>query len=81
MIDRSIIKAPIARIKVDTPYLKREVEAVCLEDAAYDLCIGNVEGARNHNDPLFENSKSDKQENSSEHPKVEPTEDEMTKMQ
>ena len=80
MIDKSIIKAPIARIHVDTPYLKKEVEAVCLDDAAYDLCIGNVEGAKNPNDPITENCKNNEQENSSYHPKVEPTEDEMTKM-
>ena len=54
MINRSIIKAPIAKIYVDTPYLKKEVEAVCLDDAAYDLCIGNVEEARNPDDPLIE---------------------------
>ena len=51
MINKSVIRAPIARISVDTPFLRKEVNAVVLEDAAYDLCIGNVVGAREPNDP------------------------------
>ena len=51
MINESVIRAPIARISVDTPFLRKEVNAVVLEDAAYDLCIGNVLGAREPNDP------------------------------
>ena len=37
---------PIAKIDIDTPYLKGQVEAQCLPDAVYDLIIGNVPGAR-----------------------------------
>ena len=40
------MKVPIAKIDVDTPYLKGQVEAQCLPDAVYDLIIGNVPGAR-----------------------------------
>ena len=36
---------------MDTPYLKREVEAQCLPDTLYDLIIGNVEIARPPDDP------------------------------
>ena len=50
-IDKRLIRAPMAKIEVDTPYLRKEVEAVCLEDAAYDLVIGNVEGARKPDEP------------------------------
>ena len=50
-IDKRIIRAPIAKIEIDTPYLRREMEAVCLEDASYDLIIGNVEGARKPDEP------------------------------
>ena len=45
LIDNTVRKVPIAKIQVDTPYLKGEVEAQCLTDAIYDLVIGNVEGA------------------------------------
>ena len=51
MINGTAIRAPIARIYVDTPFLRKDVNAVVLEDAAYDLCIGNVVGAREPNDP------------------------------
>ena len=37
---------PIARISVDTPYLKGHVEAQCLSDPIYDLIIGNVRDAK-----------------------------------
>ena len=46
LIDNTARKVPIARITVDTPYLKGQVEAQCLPDAIYDLIIGNVPGAR-----------------------------------
>ena len=38
--------APVALIDVDTPYLQRKVQAVCLKDPIFDLVIGEVEGAR-----------------------------------
>ena len=46
LIDNTARKVPIARITVDTPYLKGHVEAQCLPDAIYNLIIGNVPGAR-----------------------------------
>ena len=42
---------PIAKIDIDTPYLKGQVEAQCLPDPIYDLVIGNVPGTRAANDP------------------------------
>ena len=51
MIDKSMKKLPIARIVVDAPYYSREVEALCLSDAIYDLVIGNFFDARPPNDP------------------------------
>ena len=50
-MDNRIIKAPLAKIQIDTPYLKGLVSAICLDDAAHDLLIGNIEGARSPNDP------------------------------
>ena len=49
--DNTARKVPIARITVDTPYLKGQVEAQCLSDAIYDLIIGNVPGARPADEP------------------------------
>ena len=44
-------KVPIAKIDIDTPYLKGQVEAQCLFDAVYDLIVRNVPGARAADDP------------------------------
>ena len=46
-----MVRAPVALINIDTPYLSGEVEAMCLRDAIYDLIIGNVPGARRVDDP------------------------------
>ena len=51
LIDNTARKVPIARITVDTPYLKGQVEVQCLPDAIYDLIIGNVPGARPADEP------------------------------
>ena len=51
LIDKTARKVPIAKIDVDTPYLKGQVEAQCLPDAVYDLIVGNVQGARAADDP------------------------------
>ena len=51
LIDNTARKVPIAKIDVDTPYLKCQVEAQCLPDAVYDLIIGNVPDARAADDP------------------------------
>ena len=50
-IDNSVRKVPVAKVNVDTPYLKGEVKAQVLPEAIYDLVIGNVAGARAPNDP------------------------------
>ena len=51
LIDNTLRRVPVAKIRVDTPYLTGEVEAQCLPDAIYDLIIGNVQGARAPGDP------------------------------
>ena len=51
LIDNTARKVPIARISVDTPYLKGHVEAQCLSDPIYDLIIGNVPDARDAQNP------------------------------
>ena len=51
LIDNTARKVPIAKIDVNTPYLKGQVEAQCLPDPIYDLVTGNVLGARASDDP------------------------------
>ena len=46
MVERTLKKASIARINIDTPYYTGVVEALCLLDPLFDLIIGNVPGAR-----------------------------------
>ena len=51
LIDNTGRKVPIAKIDIDTPYLKGQMESHCLPDAVYDLIISNVPGARTVDDP------------------------------
>ena len=51
MVNNTTLRAPRAIIDIDTPYLRGTVSAVCLQDATYDLLIGNVDGARSADDP------------------------------
>ena len=51
LIDDTARKVPIAKIDIDTPYLKGQVEVQCLPNAVYDLIFGNVPGARNADGP------------------------------
>ena len=44
-------KAPIVKLNVQTPFYCGEIQAIAPPDAVYDLIIGNVEGAREPNDP------------------------------
>ena len=44
LIDNTARKVPIAKIDIDTPYLKGHVVVQCLPDPIYDLVIGNVPG-------------------------------------
>ena len=46
-IDRTLKEAPIAEIKVDTPYYTGVAQAICLQDPLFDLVIKNILGARN----------------------------------
>ncbi|KAL7641286.1 UNVERIFIED_CONTAM: hypothetical protein RMT77_008424 [Armadillidium vulgare] len=52
LIDNSIRDVPVAKIRVTTPYYEGEVEALALQDAIYELIIGNISGAKAPNNPL-----------------------------
>ena len=51
MVDNSVIRVPIANVEIDSPYLSRQVQALCPQDAAYDVIVGNVPGARPADNP------------------------------
>ena len=51
LIGNAARKVPIAKIDIDTPYLKGQVEAQCLPNAVCDSIVGNVPGARVAGDP------------------------------
>ena len=51
LIDNIARKVPLARIYVDTPYLRGQIEVRCLSDPIYDLIISNVPDARDAQDP------------------------------
>ena len=46
-----LIRAPITKIQVDTPYYVGEVEALCVQEPVADLIIGNITGAREADNP------------------------------
>ena len=50
-VDRTIKRAPMAKVEVDTPFYVGTAEALCLQDPLFDLIIGNVRGARRPDDP------------------------------
>ena len=50
-INRTLKEAPIAEIKVNTPYTG-VTQAICLRDPLFDLILGNIFGARNPTDPV-----------------------------
>ena len=45
-VDNTVIESPTVRITLDTPFLSGEHDAQCMDDALYDLIIGNVRGAK-----------------------------------
>ena len=49
-IDVTLKKAPIAEIRVDTPYYTGVTQAICLRDPLFNLVIGNIPGSRNPDD-------------------------------
>ena len=50
-VDRTIKRAPMDKVEVDTPFFVGTVEALCLQGPLFDLIIGNVSGARRSDDP------------------------------
>ncbi len=46
LVNRSKMSGiPTARVDLDTPFFKGQVEALCMTDTMYDVTIGNVDGS------------------------------------
>ena len=39
-------RCPMARINIDCPFLRGTTDALCIDDPAHDLVIGNIEGSK-----------------------------------
>ena len=39
-------RCPMARINIDSPYFRGSTDALCIDDPAHDLVIGNIEGSK-----------------------------------
>jgi len=51
LADGSIVKMPLADIEVNTPYFIGKTEAMCMNQPAFDLILGNIPGVRKPEDP------------------------------
>ena len=39
-------RCPMARINIDCPFFRETTDALCIDDPAHDLVIGNIEGSK-----------------------------------
>lgn len=51
LADGSSVQVPVAKVTIDTPYFKGDVVAWLMDKPLYDIIIGNIEGAREPNNP------------------------------
>lgn len=51
LLDNTLRIGRMANVSINTPYLKGDVDAVCLTDIIADLIIGNVTGTRPTENP------------------------------
>ena len=51
LIDGTVKKVPIAKIHIDTPFYVGGIDAMVMESPIYPLVIGNIQGARDVNNP------------------------------
>ena len=47
-VDLREIKAPVAKVTIRTPFYEK---VLCLREVMHDVILGNIEGARNLDDP------------------------------
>ena len=46
LIDETTQRYPLAVIDIDCPFFTGKTEALCMEDALYDLVFGNIDGSK-----------------------------------
>ena len=46
LIDETTQRYPLAVIDIDCPFFTGKTKALCMEDALYDLVIGNIDGSK-----------------------------------
>jgi len=51
LIDGTERQFRVAKVHIDTPFYKGEVEAMVMDNPLYDLILGNIPGVRDHPDP------------------------------
>ena len=51
VVDRTKLQLPEAKVSLDTPYLKGDTLALCMENPLVDVIIGNIPGPRDAHDP------------------------------
>ena len=51
LLDGTVRKFPVAKVKIRSPFFSGICEALCAENPVFDLIIGNVEGVRAPSDP------------------------------
>ncbi|XP_075723904.1 uncharacterized protein LOC142765981 [Rhipicephalus microplus] len=50
-VDRSVMRLPEAKVKIETPFYSGTVSAFCMKDPLYDVIAGNIVGARSPDQP------------------------------
>lgn len=51
MADGSKVRVSVASVAIDTPYYSGTVKAWCMDKPVYDVIVGNIDGAREPNNP------------------------------
>ena len=70
LLDRTIKYLPEAEIEVKTPYFTGCLVAKCMDNALYDLVLGNIKGVRRIDDPDEEWDNAQKQTVSEEREEI-----------
>jgi len=52
--DGTVRRTPVAEVEIETPYYKGKVKAVCMDNALYDVIIGNVPGVSDEDNTWLE---------------------------
>ena len=53
LINNYTQRCPVARINIDCPFFRGTKDALCIDDPAHDLVIGNIKGSKFPDKPNF----------------------------